>query len=234
MEIVRAEWRARTLGEYRAAAMSAEWLAWLMRLGFSSTTLAAAHKWTGDLLDHADLCWEVFSALGGDGDPLAVPEGALVVPHEWGQGSFERAAAYTIDVLCIQAVLAAPLWKALAEPAKEPAPRKATERIAKDADAHKEFGLTVLDEALEIDGDVVRRLAKARLHEWLGAAEAAWGYVPDDWIEPVGPHESRYALQPRARYKREFYQAIAESVLPPLDARNLSARAAWTRRARPR
>ncbi len=97
-----------------------------------------------------------------------------------------------------------------------------------------QFGWAVIDECLERDTKKTAALAKKHLPEYFSRAERAWGLLPDTWIEPVGPHEQRFGLIPRARYKREFYQTIAEKVLPFLDERNLQGRAAWGRRPKPK
>lgn len=231
MDIVRSEWRSRTLAEYRSAAVASEFLTWLIRLGFSSDTLQAAHAFLGNELDHADLCWEVHTAIGGDDAGLLdVPEGSLVLAHGFGKSTFERLVLACLDRFCVAETLAAPLFKAMLEEATESAPKQGLQRIVDDLEAQTALGWAVLDEALEMDEKAVEALTKRHLPTFFGRRERVWGTVPEDWIEGVGPHEQRYGLIPRARYKREFYQAIAEEVLPRLEQRNLPARTAWGKR----
>ncbi len=232
LDIVRAEWRRRTLAQYRAASVTAEFLGWLIRLGFSPQTLVAGHKVLGDKLDHADMAYEVFTSLGGEGDPLSVSEGSLVLDQGWGRPTFERLVLAGLDVFCLAETLAAPLYSAMLDGARKAEPKQMLDRVVTDAEEHKKFGWTVLDEAIEQDDKMVRKLAKHALPKQLARAERSWGLIPDGWIEPVGPHEKPYGLIPRAQYKREFYQSIAEEVLPALDDRNLGGRGAWG--ARPR
>lgn len=230
MDIVLAEWRARALAEYRGAAVSSELLTWLIRLGFSSQVLQAAHEFVGAELDHADMSWEVFEALGGTGDPLDVAEGALIAAQGAGRPTFERCVLACLDRYCLAETLAAPLFRAMAEVVTEDAPKQALVRIVDDVDAQAALGWAVLDEALEQDRKLVSALAKKHLPAFFGRVERAWGAIPEGWLEPVGPHEKGFGLIPRARYKREFYQAIAEEVLPRLESRNLAGRTAWGRR----
>jgi hypothetical protein len=232
LEIIRAEWRLRTLAQYRSASITAEFLSWLVRLGFSSETLVAGNKMLGDKLDHADMAYEVFTSLGGEGDPLAVSEGSLVLDQGWGRPTFERMSLAALDVFSVAATLAAPLHSAMLDGTRKPEPKQMLDRVVTDAASHKAFGWAVIDEALEQDADLVRKLTKHALPKQLARWERAWGLIPDGWIEPVGPHEKPYGLIPRAQYKREFYQSIAEEVLPALDDRNLGGRGAWG--ARPR
>jgi hypothetical protein len=231
MEIVLAEWRARTLAEYRSAAVGAELMTWLIRLGFSSDTLQAAHVFVGNELDHADMSWEAYNAVGGsDEDILEVPEGSLVLAQGFGGPTFDRLVLACLDRFCVAETLAAPLFEAMLEEATESAPKQVLQRIVADLEAQTALGWMVLDEALEQDEARVDKLAKKSLPAFFGRRERTWGVLPDDWIEGVGPHEQAYGLVPRARYKREFYQAIAEEVLPRLEKRNLPARTAWGRR----
>jgi hypothetical protein len=209
LEIIRAEWRLRTLAQYRSASITAEFLSWLVRLGFSSETLVAGNKMLGDKLDHADMAYE-----------------------GWGRPTFERMSLAALDVFSVAATLAAPLHSAMLDGTRKPEPKQMLDRVVTDAASHKAFGWAVIDEALEQDADLVRKLAKHALPKQLARWERAWGLIPDGWIEPVGPHEKPYGLIPRAQYKREFYQSVAEEVLPALDDRNLGGRGAWG--ARPR
>lgn len=231
MQVVRAEWRARTLSEYRQASVASEFLTWLIRLGFGAETLQTAHRILGNELDHADMSFEVHSALGGGDDVLDVAEGTLVLPHAFGRPTFERAVLAAVDVFCVGETLAWPLWQAMQGVVKESGPRQVLDRIVADAPLHRDFGWSVLDEALERDRATVEALAGKDLPGIFGRVERAWGVLPDDWMEPVGPQEQVW-LVPRARYKREFYQAIAEDVLPRLEERNLNGRAAWGKRSK--
>lgn len=230
MEIVGAEWRARVQAEYRSASLAAEFLSWLMRLGFSSDTLQAGYALLGDELDHSDMTWEVYESLGAEDDPLDLPEGTLVLPQAFRRPTFERIVLACLDVYCVGETLASVLFSAMRQGVAEPGPSQVIERICKDTPAHVLFGWRVLDEALERDGRKVADLAARTLPEYFSRVERAWGVLPETWIEPVGPHEQRWGLIPRARYKREFYQAIAEQVLPRLEDRNLQGRALWGRR----
>ena len=232
MEVVRAEWKARTLAEYRAASMAGELLTWLVRLGFSSEATQAAYAVVGHELDHADLCWEVYGSVGGKDDPMAVAEGSLVIPHAFGEPTFDRLLLFVLDTYCIAETLAGPLFKAMTERATDSACNQAVRRLADDTLAHASFGWMLLDEAIEQDGQYVLALGKKNLPAYLARVERAWGHIPEDYKEPVGPEEGAYGLIPRAVYKRCFYQVIAEKVLPELDARNLPGREAWSKRPR--
>jgi len=234
MDIVVAEWRGRMLAEYRSAALGAEFLSWLLRLGFSSQTLQIAQRFVGNELDHADMSFEVYSALGGSEDPSEVQEGALVIPHGFGSPCFERLILSCLDIYCIGETLAAPLFEAMRDGATESGPRQVLDRIVADGENQSALGWAVLEEALERDRKKVTSLAKTHLPDYLARVERAWGLLPDDWTEPVGPAELRHGLIPRARYKREFYQGVAESILPRLDACNLPGRPSWGKRPKDR
>ena len=232
MTIVRQEWQRRTLAHYRAASIAAEYLTWLIRLGFSPDVLVAAHGVLGGKLDHADMAFEVYEAVGGEGDPAAVSEGSLVLDQGFGKPTFERLVLATLDVYCVAETLAGPLHSAMLDASRKAEPKQLLSRLVDDAPAHKALGWMVIDEALEQDEKTVRKLAKHALPGFFSRVERLWGALPDGWIEPVGPHEKAYGLIPRAQYKREFYQSIAEEVLPALDDRNLGGRAAWGARRR--
>ena len=230
MEIVGAEWRARTLAEYRSASVAAEFLSWMVRLGFSSENLQVGYKLLGNEFDHADMSWEVYQSLGAEDDPLDVPEATLVIHQAFGRPTFERLVLTCLDVYCIGETIASDLWAAMQQGVAESGPSQTLARIAADVPGHIDFGWSVLDEALERDAKAVKALAKKHLPAYFARAERAWGRLPETWVEPVGPHELRYGLIPRARYKREFFQTIAERVLPKLDDRELQGRSAWGRR----
>ena len=231
MEIVLAEWRARTLAEYRSAAVGSELLTWLIRLGFSSDALLTGHAFVGNELDHADMTWEVYCAIGGNDQAiLDVPEGSLILRQGFGAPTFDRVVLACLDRFCVAETLAAPLFRAMHEEATHSAPTQVLQRIVDDLDNQTSLGWMVLDEAIERDEARVTALAKKALPIFFGRRERTWGLLPPKWIEGVGPHEQAYGLVPRARYKREFYQAIAEEVLPRLEERNLPARTAWGKR----
>ena len=232
MEIVGAEWRARVQAEYRSASVAAEFLSWLLRLGFSSDTVQAGYGLLGNELDHADMTGEVYQALGAEDDPLDVAEGTLVLSQGFKKPTFERLVLACLDVYCIGETLAAALFGAMKQGVAESGPSQVLERVCRDAPGHMLFGWQVLDEAAERDGRRVAEVVAANLPEYFARVERSWGLLPETWIEPVGPHELRWGLIPRARYKREFYQAIAEQVLPRLEDRNLQGRTAWGRRPR--
>ncbi len=230
MEIVGAEWRARVQAEYRSASVASEFLSWLLRLGFSSDTVQAGYALLGNELDHADMTWEVYQALGAEDDPLDVPEGTLVLSQGFRKPTFDRVVLACLDVYCIGETLASALFGAMKQGVKESGPSQVLERVCRDAPGHVLYGWRVLDEAMERDSRKVGDLVKKELPGYFSRVERAWGLLPETWIEPVGPHELRWGLIPRARYKREFYQAIAEQVLPRLEDRNLQGRTAWGRR----
>lgn len=232
MDVVLAEWKARTLAEYRCASVAGETLTWLVRLGFSSDVVQQAHKLLGDELDHADLCWEVYVALGGEEDPLDCAEGSLCIPHAFGAPTFDRLVLFVLDHYCVAGTVAAPLFEAMQEKVSKREPKAAVARLAKDTRAHADFGWAVLDEAIEQDASYVLDLAKKHLPTYLSRVETAWGSIPRGWKEPVGPEEGRFGLIPRAVYKRCLYQVMAETVLPELDARNLPGREAWANRSK--
>jgi hypothetical protein len=230
LDVIRAEWRARALASHRSAALATEFLAWLLRLRFSPDLLQQGHGVIGVCLDRADLCWEVHEALGGTDDPLDAPEGAFVIPHAPGAPTADRVIVAGFALACVGWTVAEPLWMAMAERTTEAAPKAAVERIARTMPELSGFGWAVLDECLERDRHAAVAALEASMPATFGDAQRSWGRVPDDWIEPVGPKEQRYGLIPRARYKREFFQAIAERVLPRLDERNIDGRVAWGKR----
>ena len=232
MDVVLAEWKARTLAEYRSASLAAEFQMWLIRLGFSVDVIQQCHEIVGHELAHSDLCWEVYATLGGEDDPLDCTEGSLAIPNAFGEPTFDRLVLACIDHWCVAETLAGPLYEAMTDKVAKSGPKKAVTRLAKDTKAHASFGWAVLDEAIEQDDEYVLDIAKKAIPGFLSRVEGAWGIIPDGWKEPVGPEEGKYGLIPRAVYKRCFYQSIADSVLPELDARNLPGRAAWSKRKR--
>ena len=166
MDIVRAEWRARAVAEFRSASVAAEYLSWLLRLGFSSDTLQAGYAVLGNELDQADMTWEVFDSLGNDPDPLGdLPEGTLVITQGFGLPTFERVVLVTLDTYCIGETLAAALYPAMQQGATENAPVQLLQRLVADADQHVEFGWNVLDECLERNKKQVAATAKKKLPE---------------------------------------------------------------------
>jgi len=234
MDIVMAEWRGRMLAEYRSASMASEFLSWLLRLGYSSDTLQIAHKFVGNELDHADMSFEVYTALGGSEEVPDVREGALVIPHGFGRPCPERLTLACLDIYCIGETVAASLFAGMRDGATESGPRQLLDRIVSDSSNQCALGWAVLNESIERDAKQVTALAKKHLPQFLARVERAWGLLPDDWTEPVGPAELCFGLIPRARYKREFYQAVAESLLPQLDDCNLPGRPSWGKRPRDR
>jgi len=228
--VILAEWRARALASHRSAALAAEYLSWLLRLRYSPDLLQQAHGFVGACLDRADLCWEVHDALGGGDDPLQAEEGVFRIPQAPGQPTAERIVVAGFALWCVGCTVGEPLWAAMTERATEAAPKAALDRIAALAPDQSAFGWAVLDEALDRDREGGLAALMTSMPRTFAEAERSWGRVPGDWIEPVGPKEQRYGLIPRTRYKREFYQAIAERVLPLLDERNVDGRVAWGKR----
>ncbi len=227
---VRAEWRARTLAEQRAAAHATELCHWLVRLSFPVNLQREAWTWAGNELDHAELSADIHNLLADDGEPLTLAEGAMLLPGAWGRPTFERLVVAAADVLCVGEGLARPLYSALREGETEPGPKQLLDRILDDVPRHAELGWRILDEAQHHQGELVSDLLAHHLPAVFGRYERAWGLIPEDWVEPVEPGDGAWGVMPRARYKREFFQGVTEDVLPRFDERNLPGRSAWGRR----
>lgn len=209
MRHIQRVWAARTLAEYRSAALTAELQHWLLVIAVSPDTLDVCHRIVSDEITHAELSRDAFLAAGGDPAALPLSRDALSLPHDPGAPLEYRALSVAADLFCCGETVAVPLFLALRERVTAPEAVVALDRIVRDEATHRAFGWTLLDELLERVPDGVAWLQqRAPLYvDRIADAYDGYGSTTVD----QGPE---WGLMAPVRYGEITRECIAQVILP--------------------
>ena len=226
-------WRHRMVHEYESAAVFAAIVPQLMEAGatvdFETTVLRCAM----DELRHATLCASVVDFLGEDRNAEVDPHLEPVPRHE--DCSRRVGALRNLLFASMTETISMGLLTEERERVDEPYIGRVLRQLASDESLHARVGWTYLavlheemsDEERQSMRDYMPVALKHMEQELLGAMPIVKGAEPPqevmDDLFALGFSESR-------RARSLLYDAIAEVLLPRLDAFELEATEAWQRR----
>jgi len=167
------EWRARIVAEYGSAAITQQFVLWLIQAGAPPELLDAGLAIVSDELAHSRLSHEVYEAAGG-AEPPAIDQAALGLARRHDRLDDDLVAA-CLRVFCLGETVALPLFQRLRESCTEPLARGALDRILRDEVRHRDFGWDVLDWLVTLDGERVRARARAMLPPMFDELRASYG-----------------------------------------------------------
>ncbi len=173
MSRVASEWGARAAAEYASAAITQQFVLWMMQAGAPVDLIDDGIEVVKDELVHSRMSFEVFGAAGGVGAPR-VQENAVVLPR----GSSDLAADLTstvVRVFCLGETIAVPLFRHLRRRCTQPVARTALDRILRDEVRHRDFGWDVFDWLLQADETAVRSQVESELPAMSTLLETQYG-----------------------------------------------------------
>ncbi len=226
---VATEWLRRVEAEYTSAAITAELVQWLIRLGASPDLIRDGLRIVDDELEHASLSHATATAAGADERPRLVqerlglrrhPEHPLVVD----------VALYGVEIFCLGETVAVPLFLAMRRRCTVPIARTALDRIVRDEVRHRDFGWTLLEWLLDHHGDFARQTIVRALPDMFERLRTSYGQSdfaeridePDEADEPWG-------LMPSRRYAEILDRTFERDYLPRFGRAGIDARLAWER-----
>jgi hypothetical protein len=171
---VRRVWSRRTASEYRSAAIAAQYAWWLLQLGRSPGLVRQAQRLAADELDHAELCYGLFLAAGGEGAPTPVPDLWLSLPQEPDRPLLWRALAVAAHEYALSEAVALDVFRHIQQLDLGPEARPVVDRIVVDEARHAAFGWAALDELLAVTGDEGRAFLAERLSGYADQIRAGY------------------------------------------------------------
>lgn len=156
-----AEWARDALFEHASVASFARFALEAMAVGAPASLVRAAHEAMGDEIRHAEICFGLASALGGE----RVAPGPLPI-----EGALERRdlKAITVAVVhegCVGETVSALIALAARDAATDPAVRAALDEIAADEASHAALSWRWVGWALEQGGAELRDAVEAAFAE---------------------------------------------------------------------
>lgn len=209
LEGVQREWAARVVAEYRSAALSAEYLHWLIRLGLSPDTLEDCHRTVAEELRHAELAREVYLAAGGSAAPNALEESSLRFGARDDLPLLLQAASVCARMFCCGETVALPLFQAMRANAQHPLVQTTLDEIIRDEAKHRAFGWSTLEELLERDPAGLRATLRPRIQGY--TQELLRGYRK---LSPTSALEKSWGLLQAEQYAEITQQCVETQILP--------------------
>jgi hypothetical protein len=201
-----AYWEREAAFEHASVAAFARASLALLALGAPPDLIAATHAAAIDEVEHARLCYGLASSYGGTPrgpGPLPVG-GALVTP------TIVDLAVETLVDGCAGEAAAALSLREAAGIVEDGGVRAVLDRLAEDEERHAELAWRTVAWALAEGGAPVA-------HALRGAAETL-GREPDEEVGAEAPDLSAYGALDEAARRSIRRRAVAEVVLPCLDA----------------
>ena len=221
------EWLRRVEAEYTSAAITAEMVLWLIRLGASPDLIRDALRIVDDELEHASLSHATAQEAGSDERPQLVQE-RLGLRRSNERPLLVDAALYGVEVFCLGETVAVPLFVAMREGCTVPVARTALDRIVRDEVRHRDFGWTLLEWLVETHGDDMRKLIERALPSMFASIRESYGQSdfrerrdePDD-------ADAHWGLMPSPRYGEILLRTVDRDYVPRFARVGIDARAAW-------
>jgi hypothetical protein len=205
------------MAEYNSAALSAQLLHWLIQLGVSPDSISACHRIVQEEFRHAELSREVLLQLGGSPEAIHIPYEQLTFQLDKEAPVPFRALSLCAQTFCCGESTAVPLFKALLEHSNSSITDPVLKQILHDEAGHKVFGWTVLDELLELMGEVATVWLRKRVPDYIEELRESY----DCRWRQCSEEEMRYGAMPGILYKEISERCIEEVLIPRFKARAL-------------
>ncbi len=222
MRVVREEWRRRVIAEYGSAAITNDFVGWLLRLGASPTLLHQGLPIVDDEIVHAELAFEVLREAGGGDVELGGRALGLESLPELSLAS--NACLSGVRVFCLGETVAVRLFKRLRDGATVDVARRALDRVLADEVRHRDFGWLVLEWfAGRPDWSEHRALIRDRLPDLFSELRRNYE-VPD---APFDEAARAFGLMPASEYRQALYETLERDYIPRFEEYEIDARAAF-------
>lgn len=222
------EWLRRVEAEYTSAAVTAEFVLWLLRLAASPDLIRDGLRIVDDELEHASLSHAVATEAGNNERPRLVQE-SLGLTRTPGQPLLVDTVLHGVENFCLGETVAVPLFVAMREQCVIPVARAALDRIVRDEVRHRDFGWTLLQWLVDMHGDGVRARVRDALPRMFTSVRATYGQGDhaEREAEP-NPEDARWGLIPTRRYHEILLRTVEREYLPRFERVGIDARPAWT------
>jgi hypothetical protein len=224
---VAVEWLRRVEAEYTSAAVTAELVQWLIRLGASPDLIRDGLRIVDDELEHASLSHAVAAEAGADERPRLVQERLGLRRHP-DRPLLLDAALYGVEVFCLGETVAVPLFVAMREGCTVAVAREALDRIVRDEVRHRDFGWMLLQWLIDVHGDTMRQAIASALPAMFARLRRSYGQ--SDFEERQGDPDdtdAHWGLMPSARYRVILERTLERDYVPRFAGVGIDARAAW-------
>ncbi len=218
------EWRARIAAEYASAAVTQNYVLWLIQAGAPPDLIEAGLVIVSDEMAHSRLSHDVYVAAGGS-EPPAIDQSQLGLSRRH-ERIHEDLLDAALRIFCLGETVAVPLFKHLRGCCTEPVARAALDRILLDEVRHRDFGWDVLDWLLVAPlGSEVPALAARALPEMFSTLEATYGLGnatvagDDGALEPI---ERAWGLAPPRDYADILARTKDREWRPRFSARGIT------------
>ena len=225
---VAVEWLRRVEAEYTSAAITAELVQWLIRLGASPDLIRDGLRIVDDELEHASLSHATAIEAGAQERPQLVQE-QLGLRRHLERPLLLDAALYGVEIFCLGETVAVPLFVAMREGCTVAVARRALDRIVRDEVRHRDFGWTLLQWLLDTHGEPMRSAIADALPGMFARIRNSYGQSDFEsrTDEPMGD-DAAWGLIPTARYREILLRSVERDYLPRFARAGIDARTAWS------
>lgn len=223
------EWLRRVEAEYTSAAITAQLVQWLIRLGVSPDLIRDGLRIIDDELEHASLSHAAATEAGVDERPTLVQE-RLGLRRRPDRPLLVDAALQSVEVFCLGETVAVPLFVAMREACTAPVARRALDRIVRDEVRHRDFGWSLLGWLVETHGDDMRRLVAEALPDMFTRLRKSYGQSDYTMrVDEPDQTDARWGLIPSPRYHEILLRTLERDYVPRFRKVDIDAREAWNR-----
>jgi hypothetical protein len=227
---VAVEWLRRVEAEYTSAAITAELVQWLIRLGASPDLIRDGLRIVDDELEHASLSHAVATEAGANERPQLVQE-RLGLRRHAERPLLLDAALQGVEIFCLGETVAVPLFVAMREDCSVPVARQALDRIVRDEVRHRDFGWMLLAWLIDTHAEPMREAIANALPAMFERLRSSYGQSDfEARIDEPGEADARWGLMPSPRYHEILLRTVERDYIPRFARVGIDARAAWTTR----
>jgi hypothetical protein len=225
---VATEWLRRVEAEYTSAAITAELVQWLIRLGASPDLIRDGLRIVDDELEHASLSHACAAAAGVDERPQLVQE-RLGLPRHPDRPLLLDAALYGVEIFCLGETLAVPLFVAMRDGCTARVAREALDRIVRDEVRHRDFGWMLLQWLLDTHGEAMRQVIATALPGMFTRIRSSYGCSDfEERSDEPDDADARWGLMPSGRYHEILLRTFERDYVPRFARVGIDARPAWS------
>ena len=204
---VRAEWRNRIAAEYGSAAITQNFVLWLIQIGASPDLIEDGLVIVRDELAHSGLSAEVYTDAGGT-EPPAIDRATLGLTRRPGVPLEHDVLRSAVQIFCLNETVAVPLFSRLRSTTTVPSARAALDRVLRDEVRHRDFGWACLDWFLVTPmADEVPALVLADLPTLFDLLEQNYGSAGTTDDGGITDEDRAWGLAP----PREYAEILAET-----------------------
>lgn len=221
------EWLRRVEAEYTSAAITAQLVQWLIRLGASPDLIRDGLRIVDDELEHASLSHATATEAGTDARPRLVQE-QLGLQRNQQRPLLADAALQGVDIFCLGETVAVPLFVAMRDRCTVAVARAALDRIVRDEVRHRDFGWTLLQWLIDTHGEPMRELVQDALPGMFEGVRQSYGQ--SDYAERTDEPDdgdAAWGLMPTYRYREILLRTVERDYIPRFERVGLDARTAW-------